>query len=235
MMDAFIGPTRIDDRKPYSFSTYHGEEFVDAHRDARSAWGTRLQEAGANPERFAAIQDWRSPRDDTGRRHALDAWLQRTATEAAQSQPIEAAAWCERIARAFVEADLPLAEDPLSNWSYKTIERWVQRFEAFGCVHALYDLAGRRVMSDPNRTSVLVRLAFATGWASVSASDPAQKVIFLNALLKILDLVQAQVMHGDSELSEDERDFALAAIMLEQRVLDGVALRTRQLREGTTS
>lgn len=235
MLDIYLGPSRIDARKPYSFSPYHGETFVDAFREARSQWIADLQAQGATLDRFAAVLDPRAPRDDAERRHALDVWLQRTATEALATQPLDAGVWAERIGRAHLEAKLPLIEDREAHWSFETIERWVQRFEAFGCIHTLYDGKGRRVVRDPNRSGVVLRLAFATAWAAVSARDNARAVILLNALLKMLDLLHAQVHHAGATFGQDEASMALAALMMERRVLDRVSARVGRMGEGSAS
>jgi len=235
MLDTYLGPTRLETRKPYSFSPYHGDAFVDAHREARAQWIAELQQRGATVERFGAVLDPRAPRDDADRRHALDVWLQRTATESLATQPLDAGAWSERIGRAHLDAKLPLIEDREANWSFETIEHWVQRFEAFGCVHTLYDGGGRRVVRDPNRTPVVLRLSFATAWAAVSARDAAQCVILLNALLKMMDLLQAQVLHGGAGLDDDEASMALATLLMERRVLDRVSTGVGRMSEGTAT
>lgn len=229
MLESYVGPARTENRKPYSYSVHHGDAFVEAYQVSRSDWMKALRADGASLDRFPAVLDPRAPREDEERRHSLDAWLQRTATEAASTQPLDAGVWCERIARAHLEAGLPLREGREGNWSLAMIVRWVQRFEAHGCIHTLYGVDGRRVVADPNRTSVLVRLALAAAWAALSAKDAESAVQLLNGLLKISDLVHAQVLHQGAPLTADERDFALAAAVLERRVLERVSSRVGRL------
>lgn len=226
MIEVCVGPERLQHPKPYSFAPYEGEAFLTAHRAARDTWrailertadlGVAWREALSTPPRVESSAD-------SQRRIALDDHLRRQWEMAAARGPVRAAEWLERIVTAHVHEGLPLRETPGEpQWSFDTVLRWVERFEAFGCLHAEYDGAWRRAASDPNRPEVITRLALAAAWAAHGADDPAHLAIFLNALLKANDLLQAQCTHGAARLGTSEQRLALSAVLLEERLVDRI-------------
>ena len=226
MIGSCVGPGRLERAKPYSFAPYEGEAFLIAHRAARHTWRALIERTTDLDESWRAAMA-SSPRLETSadhqRRIALDEHLHHEWDRAAARGPVRTAEWLERIATAHIHECLPLRENPDEpQWSFETVLRWVERFEAFGCLHAEYDVEWRRVASDPNRPEVVARLALAAAWAAHGAVDPAHLVIFLNALLKANDLLQAQCTHGAARLGTSERRYALSALLIEERLVERI-------------
>lgn len=218
----YVGPERLTRRKPYSFSAFGGSAFLEAHAARRACFAEELRSTGAphDPRRTAGPTVDVSGSEERCR--ALDAELESSwLEELANAGSIDAARWLERIVVDHRREGLPLAGD--RRWSVRTIRHWVERFEAFGCLHARYDRHGRRVERDPNRPEVVVRLAAAAGRAGRDATDVATATIHLDALLKANDLVDAQWHHGDDGRDPATADFALMALDLEVVLLDRVA------------
>ena len=232
ILDVCFGPDRSRRLKPYSFFPYRGEAFLRAYAEARQQWRSRLEERDPRPAGLLArAEEGPATRADPAVRRGLDQELEeqwRAALEAAGS--VDAGVWCERIARAHMDAGLPLCDEfDDARWSFDAVQSCVDRFEAFGCLHRDYDARWRRVRRDPNRVSTLVRFALAVAWAGRSATDPAVLAGMLNALLKVDDLVQALVTHDGIELDPDEAGCALAAVTIEEELVRALDAHARAM------
>lgn len=218
----YVGLGRLSRRKPYSFSPFGGSAFLEAHAARRESFGEELRRTGALHRFEREVGPSVECVEIEDRCGILDGALESAwRDELAACGSVATADWLERIVCDHRRETLPLAGD--ERWSVRVVRRWVERFEAFGCVHARYDRQGRRVERDPNRPDVVVRLAAATAQAGSDADDVATATIHLNALLKANDLVDAQWHHVGGERSTTDADFALMALELESVLLDRVA------------
>lgn len=229
MLDAYLGPSRITTRKPYSFAPYHGDAFLDAFAWARREWIDGLHAGGAPCDAWPALDA--SPSTATARRRAVDAALEARWRKDVAGGSFDAAVWLERVLRAHAGAGLALAADGASRWSLHLVQRFVERFEAFGCVHTRYDADFHRLERAPNTLAVLVRLAAVTAWCAWTVGDAARAVVFLNALLKIDDLVQATTTHDDVSPAPTDVELAVLATTLESRLLERVRVGAGRLAE----
>lgn len=219
---------RIDNRKPYSFSPLEGDGFLPAFREARKAAARALN---ADPNEVC--------RYVPARRFAV-----RSAESLADPTPLAGvwSRWHGYVAPASIDLELlldelveALAEDPgillavsrESLWAREVLDRLLQRFEVYGCVHREYDLNWRRRAPQPNPPVVVARLALLASWIAWShvPLHRAYSLAWLNATLKLLDLVSSGVRHHGWQLGAMDRARVAAAIETEASLVQRWQLR----------